>query len=374
MTECVYICSPGWETPLLDELARVYPTGVHEQRSPGWLYSQLSEADAERCVSLTFVLQSLPSPMALEASSIVGWVKAVGPKLVEALATLEGPWELQVFCVDYPGSPVTQLRCNRIREGLIEWLSQKQRRLSRTLCPELRLGKAHEELTPGTQAEGAALVMLGLETPQQGWLSVLLPTERTRQRGMLSRLPGGRLPVPDDLGPPSSAFKKVVEAELQLGQQIQPGQRCVDLGGCPGGWSYIALQRGARVVAVDRSPLREDLMKHKRLFFVEGDAFKFEPPRRADWLLCDVIAFPQRSIELLETWLSRGWCERFVITLKFKGQDEYERLEQCKAMLAKYPVTYVLRRLQANRNEATVMGFMNRVEGSGEPSDEQEQG
>ena len=128
------------------------------------------------------------------------------------------------------------------------------------------------------------------------------------------------------------------------------------------------------MVAVDRSPLREDLMKHKRLFFVEGDAFKFEPPRRADWLLCDVIAFPQRNIELLETWLSRGWCERFVITLKFKGQDEYERLEQCKAMLAKYPVTYLLRRLQANRNEATVMGVVNRAEGSGEPSDEQEQG
>lgn len=373
MVERVYTCPPGWEIPLLEELARVHPSGIHRQRSPGWLHSQLSEAEASRATHLTFVLQSLVAPESVSASSIGSWVKQVGPLLLEKLAGHEGAWELQVFCVDYPGSPVTQLRCNRIRAGLIEWLSQKQRRLVRTLCPELSLGPTHEELTPGPQAEAATLVLLGLETPEQGWLSLLSPSERAHHRGILSRLPGGQLPVPDDSRPPSSAFKKVVEAELQLGQRIQPGQRCVDLGGCPGGWSYIALERGARVVAIDRSPLREDLMKHKRLFYVEGDAFKFEPPRRADWLLCDVIAFPQRSIELLETWLSRGWCERFVLTLKFKGQDEYERLETCKAMLAQYPVSFLLRRLQANRNEATVMGFFDRLEGASGPSESQEQ-
>ena len=63
----------------------------------------------------------------------------------------------------------------------------------------------------------------------------------------------------------------------------------------------------AQVVAVDRSPLRDDLMHHARVEFRPGDAFGFEPPRAVDWLLCDVIAAPERTAALLLAWLRRGW-------------------------------------------------------------------
>ena len=81
--------------------------------------------------------------------------------------------------------------------------------------------------------------------------------------------------------------------------------------------------RRARVVAIDRSPLRPDLMANPALTFLRGDAFKYQPPETVDWLLCDVIAFPQRIIDLLQTWIAGRWCRRFCVTIKFRGNAEY---------------------------------------------------
>jgi 23S rRNA (cytidine2498-2'-O)-methyltransferase len=95
----------------------------------------------------------------------------------------------------------------------------------------------------------------------------------------------------------------------------------VDLGAAPGSWTYLALNRGAHVTAVDRSPLRQDLMNHPRLRFMRGDAFQFKPPLPVDWLLCDVVAAPERSAELLLRWLRNRWCRHFVVTLKLKHES-----------------------------------------------------
>ena len=113
----------------------------------------------------------------------------------------------------------------------------------------------------------------------------------------------------------------------------------------------------AQVTAIDRSPLREDLMHHPRLRFVQADAFKYVPEEPVDWLLSDVIAFPARSLELLETWLSRRWCRQFCVTIKFRGQEEYSRLEQCKSLLDSLGTEYCLHRLTHNRNEVTAYGY-----------------
>ena len=90
----------------------------------------------------------------------------------------------------------------------------------------------------------------------------------------------------------SRAFAKLAEAELRLGRRIAARDTCVDLGASPGSWTYVAVRRGARVTAVDRADLREDLMQHKNVRFERGDAFRFEPASPVDWLLCDVQRFP----------------------------------------------------------------------------------
>ncbi|HZM00443.1 MAG TPA: SAM-dependent methyltransferase, partial [Planctomycetota bacterium] len=246
-----------------------------------------------------------------------------------------------------------------VREQALAVLKERRRALHRALVE-------HD----GPWADGESLVQLLLVALDSGWLSICRPDERRRLRRCLSRFPGGAAPVPEDRAPPSRAYAKLLEAELHAGFAIGAGESCVDLGGSPGGWSAIALGRGARVLAVDRAPLREDLMRHERLAFRRGDAFKFRPdaaPRGAeplpawlvppvDWLLCDVIAFPERTLELLATWLGQRWCRRFVVTVKFRGAADVGRLAELKALLRRSGAEFLVRQLRANKNEVTAAG------------------
>ena len=175
-------------------------------------------------------------------------------------------------------------------------------------------------------------------------------------RRIVSPFPKGEIPIASDKAAPSRAFAKLVEAELRLGRRIAAGETCVDLGASPGSWSYVALNRGARVIAVDRAPLRADLMRHPSLVFRKGDAFSFKPDTPVDWLLCDVIAAPERSIGLLMDWLRERRARRFVVTIKFKGREDYPKLEQLKHALPALCGECFLTRLCANKNEACAFG------------------
>jgi 23S rRNA (cytidine2498-2'-O)-methyltransferase len=213
-----------------------------------------------------------------------------------------------------------------------------------------------EQLAPFTPE--TSLVQLVLVSPERGFLSIAPAPGPFHFRRVVSPIPMGDIPIAIDKAAPSRAFTKLVEAEQRLGRRIAPGESCVDLGASPGSWSYVALQRGAKVVAVDRAPLRADLMRNARLTFRQGDAFTFRPEAPVDWLLCDVIATPERSIELLLRWLREGWARRFVVTIKFKGQEDYARLDDLKHALAAQRGEFFLTRLCANKNEACAFGMV----------------
>ena len=93
-----------------------------------------------------------------------------------------------------------------------------------------------------------------------------------------------------------------------------------------------------------------------RVQFVPGDAFGFHPRRSVDWLLCDVIAPPDRSAQLLLEWLRRGWCRRFVVTLKLKDELGINVLDVLKRDLPPLTSELLLSHLCANKKEACVMG------------------
>src|SRR5262249_26494060 len=147
-----------------------------------------------------------------------------------------------------------------------------------------------------------------------------------------------------------------VEAELRFGYAVRPGDRCADLGASPGSWTYVAVNRGARVVAVDRSALREDLMRHRLVEFQRGDAFRFRPRQPVDWLLCDVIAPAENTAELLVNWLRHAWCHRFIVTLKVKVSTQSSVLVKLKRDLAPLTSDLFLTRLCANKKEVSAFG------------------
>lgn len=201
-------------------------------------------------------------------------------------------------------------------------------------------------------------MQLYLTSPESGYLSVsIAPLPHTLRRNVWP-FDKGELPIASDKAAPSRAFAKLVESEQRLGIRIEKGDTVVDLGACPGSWTYVAVHREAKVISVDRSPLRDDLMEHPRVTFIQGDAFKHTPPQPVDWLICDVIATPDRSIALLLDWVKTKRCRRFIVSLKFKGSEEYAKIDQLKTELPALCSDFYLARLCANKNEVCAFGVV----------------
>ena len=247
-------------------------------------------------------------------------------------------------------------RCRLIGEALADLLHRKRRHLLRHL--------RHEPVRFSTKD---SLVQLLLTAPDAGFLSVAVAPLPSEQRHLVSPFPKGDVPAASDKTAPSRAFAKLLEAELRMGRAITAGEICVDLGAAPGSWTYVAVNRGARVVAVDRSPLREDLMQSSQVKFEPGDAFRFRPARPVDWLLCDVIAAPERTASLLIEWLRRGWCRYFVVTAKLGDWQRAplapgaDALAVLKRELPPMTGELWLTRLCANKREVCAFGSANNL-------------
>lgn len=294
---------------------------------------------------LAFARQTLPDATEVKDASINGWADHIINRIAGVLPDAQ-PWRLHLGPA-YGEGRAGQHRCELIRTAFNERLKKRRRALLRSL----------EEGTAPFTAE-TSLVQAVLTGPDAGFVSVSSAPQPQELRSILSPFLGGDIPHAEDKAAPSRAFAKVIEAELRLGQQIEQGQTCVDLGASPGSWSYVAIQRGARVIAIDRSPLRDDLMRNPRLVFTQADAFKFRPEQSVDWLICDIIAAPQRSIDLLLEWLRERQMGRFIVTLKFKGTDEYPLMEHLKEQAPPLCRDFRLSRLCANKNEVTAFGVV----------------
>src|SRR5262249_9119104 len=61
--------------------------------------------------------------------------------------------------------------------------------------------------------------------------------------------------VEDRLGPPNRAYLKLWEALTLLGHHPRRGDRCLDLGSSPGGWTWALARLGVQVTSVDKAPL-----------------------------------------------------------------------------------------------------------------------
>jgi 23S rRNA (cytidine2498-2'-O)-methyltransferase len=129
--------------------------------------------------------------------------------------------------------------------------------------------------------------------------------------------------VEDKINPPSRAYLKLWEVFTRLGVTPKPGEFCLDLGASPGGWTWVLDSLGCEVLAIDRSPLADNLQKSSRITWQKGNAFGLLPQqidRTVDWLFSDLICYPEKLLEYIQLWLSSGKCRHFVCTIKFQGQ------------------------------------------------------
>jgi 23S rRNA (cytidine2498-2'-O)-methyltransferase len=125
----------------------------------------------------------------------------------------------------------------------------------------------------------------------------------------------------DKEGPPSRAYLKLWEALVRLRRWPKDGERCLDAGASPGGWTWALARLGANVLAVDRAPLEPGIATLPGVEYTRHDAFTLKPEDIGpiDWLFCDVACYPPRLYEWIEKWLASGLCKNFVCTIKMQG-------------------------------------------------------
>ncbi len=338
----ICVTRPGQERYLIQETRDCDQPVQCTEVAPGVV--ELSGCSAQTIATLPplFSQQLLPNARTVSSESIKSWAQLLFDAVVSELDTAEDThWQLHVFS---PGSAERGEvfgRARLIREETLTLLKQKRRSLLK-------------RLTDAPQAE-SAIVQLLLIDNTHGYLSITHPGERAQLRAALRPTVAGFEDVPDDKAPPSRAFKKLVEALAVFDLQIPRGARCVDLGASPGGWTHVLVNRGCSVTAIDRSPLTPELMANKRVAFSKGDAFTWKPERPVDLMVCDVIAAPERSIALIDTWASQKLCRSLCVTIKFKGEPDFAALSKLRAILREKTTRYDGKQLCNNKNELTIV-------------------
>lgn len=243
--------------------------------------------------------------------------------------------------------------------------------LAKKLAVPMRSGLRQQQILSATKQADNKLVgrclHFFLQHGEAGYLALSLPGNRHSQvQGIM------RLKFPSEA--PSRSTLKLDEAILsfltkeQQATRFAPGRTAVDLGACPGGWTYQLVRRGVRVEAVDNGMVAEHLMATGLIEHFQADGFKYQPQHgHVDWLVCDMIAKPQMVTDLVADWVLKGWCDGAIINLKLpmkqRAQLVYQELAKLKARLTKHlSSNYQLqaKHLYHDRDEITFCLLVNR--------------
>lgn len=297
--------------------------------------------------SLAFARQILPDVILLEKESISEFSREVTDFIFRLEDQLSENLSLHIFAAYTNSKSAGARRAEIVSENVIEALKQKRKSIYKIT-----------DVKSQPFEEGSALIQLLLVSPSQAYLSYCPPFFCFNHRSLISHVSNGRSEFFPDKLAPSRAFLKLLAAMERFGISIRSNEVVFDLGASPGGWSYVALNKGAKVTAIDRSELDSQLMSNFNLKFIKGNAFTFLPEKTADWMICDVIAYPDKTLELLKNWQTRNLMKKFIVTFKFKGHIDINFIVGLKRYLASVCGHWVLSRLEFNKNEVTAMGVL----------------
>ncbi len=213
-----------------------------------------------------------------------------------------------------------------------------------------RRAKLIQDLLPHVSAKPLAFPFPAPTAPLGSWTLLDEGTILAAPR-CTSAFPNGEVQfVENRSAPPARAYLKLWEAFTLLGRHPGPGERCLDLGASPGGWTWVLQSLGASVVAVDKAPLAPAIVRLPGVETRQESAFGLKPEDvgPVDWLCSDVICYPERLLRLVRTWLESGLARNFVCTIKFQGDTDHATARA----FAEIPGSEV-RHLSHNKHELT---------------------
>jgi 23S rRNA (cytidine2498-2'-O)-methyltransferase len=342
----LFLGQHGYEALLERELTEAGRTVA--EKGPGWALcgSDLGRDEsrastllqAEGLPDLAFPHLSLSAPREFQGGSVNALASQLADYFLESLRgeRIDADWP----CVFATVPEVVGLgrRATAVEKAFAELLRRKLARIARLAVPEPPRGA------------GAAR---GLFVFFPDFGRVLAAREAWR---------GGQRRMADDDAAPSRSYLKVEEAYIVLGREPQPGETVCDLGAAPGGWSYSAAKRGAKVVAIDNGPLKGGAFGHPLITHRMEDAFRFQPAAGEgfDWLFCDLVEEPHHVMQnIVAPWLANGWCRHFVVNLKFGHVDALALLREVRAPgspFVAHAANLRIRHLYHDREELTLVG------------------
>jgi len=328
-------CQSGYEALLARELAAAGGRAVG--RGPGWVRLE-GDLPVERLDTLAFAHLSLGAPTEVQGDSVNELARGVIDAFLASLQgeRIEAPWPNRWL----GPAEITGLtrRVSSVEKEFEQLLRRRLARVAKLAVGDLGAGRGERR-------------GLGVFFPDfdRCWMSRSLFVHGPRR-------------MADDPAAPSRSYLKVEEAYAVLGMAPRTGEQVVDLGAAPGGWSYSAAKRGARVIAIDNGPLKGGALDHPGIEHRREDAFGFRPPAGTtyDWLFCDLVEEPHHVIrQILTPWLEHGWCRRFVVNFKFGRVDPLQLLGELRAPnapLVRLAPAARIHHLYHDREEFTVMG------------------
>jgi 23S rRNA (cytidine2498-2'-O)-methyltransferase len=337
----LFLCQHGFESLLERELNEAGVTVVEKER--GWARAEPVVGDAIKLslAELAFPQLTMTSIRELRGESVNALAQQLADFFLESIRgeRLDTAWP----CVFQTVAEVVGLgrRAGAVEKAFGELLKKKLSRVAKL---------ATLEIPRGAGATRGLFVFFA----DFGRMFVSRDAWRGGQRRMA-----------DDESAPSRSYLKVEEAYIVLGREPQPDETVVDLGAAPGGWSYSAAKRGARVIAIDNGPLKGGALNHPSIEHRLEDAFKFQPAAGVvyDWLFCDLVEEPHHVMQnIVLPWVSQRWCRRFVVNLKFGHVDAIALLAELRAKESPFSTharNLHIRHLYHDREEFTVVGTLN---------------
>jgi 23S rRNA (cytidine2498-2'-O)-methyltransferase len=338
----IAVCQSGYEALLVREMEGL---GLAAAGSgPGWVLADPVPrpgrgAPVDGLRGAAFAHAFLEAPLRISGERVNGLAQSIERFFAESLRgeRMEGEWP----CVFAGAQDVTGLgrRVAAVEAAFRELLGKRLGRIAKLASADRpRMGPAR-----------------GLFV----WFTDFGSVYAARSAFM-----NGPFRMADDDEAPSRSYLKVEEAYGIIGREPAPGESVCDLGAAPGGWSYSAAKRGARVVAVDNGPLKGGALGHPLIEHRRADAFGFSPGRDAvyDWLFCDLLEDPHKVLRsIVAPWLGGGWCRRFVVNLKFGRVDPIALLGELRAAdspLRAHASGLRIAHLYHDREEFTMTGMV----------------
>lgn len=180
---------------------------------------------------------------------------------------------------------------------------------------------------------------------------------------MLNNRPGGISRMKWDALAPSRSYLKMEEALEYMPHQPALGNRVIDLGAAPGGWTYSFLKRGCDVLAVDHGPMK--LAEHREgwgnIRHIQDNGITFQAPRdwpQVDWLVADMLIAPGVALGLLRRWIDSGEASNIICNVKLPQEHPYESIKPIESLLkssSKYQTQ--IKQLYHDRREVTVLAW-----------------